>query len=524
MDIPARFAALFNAIALPVCIARADGTIVYANQLFCRETRISRKMISIGVSWHDHLYLRARHAAGDCRTRTTPDSSRQSSPIKKKARAFDGRIVLLARVMKSAGSLRAIILDHPHRPKTAQCPVGGDIPIREELEMARHVQEGLLPKDFPTATNVEPWATYIPTGEVGGDLYDVIITPGGKTAILIFDVSGHGVPAALIGTMAKMLFAQYLAIHESPAKIFDCVNSHLCRLITTDHYLTAFLGLYNPRTGILTYAHAAHVPPLLYRSQSQTAHFLEGDQGSLIGHASLRDIAHFHDMAIRLAWNDSLLLYTDGLTDAMNRAGELYGAQRLHAIVTRYGNLRVTAFIQKILNDLYAFCRQAPLRDDVTMLAVRIGCDPGILAESGFTREDAPFMLIVRTLPEIETICSQILEEMALFGYPESALWKAKFCICEVLYNAVVHGNKNERHKKVTVLYTVTMEFFAVSVIDEGDGFDHHHLPDPLLNENLSREHGRGLFIVRKLMDQVIFNEKGNRIQVVTFRSGDEQC
>jgi phosphoserine phosphatase RsbU/P len=365
---------------------------------------------------------------------------------------------------------------------------------------------------------MELWASYIPTGKVGGDLYDVIITPSKKTALLIFDVSGHGVPAALIGTMAKMLFDQYLAIHESPARIFDAVNSHLCRLITTDHYLTAFLGIYDPHSGLFTYAHAAHVPPLLYHARSNYARFLEGDPGSLIGHASLRHIARFRDATVRLEWNDSLLLYTDGLTDALDQAGDLYGPERLQAVFTRAGCLTVTGFIQKILNDLYGFCRQTPLRDDVTMLGVRIGCDMAILNASGFTMNDAPFMMIAQAIPDIETICAHILAEIDSFGYPEKTIWKAKFCIYEILFNAIMHGNINARHKKATVLYTVTLESFCVSVIDEGAGFDHRHLPNPLLDENLSKEHGRGLFIVRKYMDEVGFNEKGNRIKIVKYR------
>lgn len=92
--------------------------------------------------------------------------------------------------------------------------------LEDEMEKARRVQEGLLPKELPRMVNVKSASVYIPTGKVGGDLYDIIITTRQKIAVLIFDVSGHGIPAALIGAMAKMLFAHYIEKLQSPATIF----------------------------------------------------------------------------------------------------------------------------------------------------------------------------------------------------------------------------------------------------------------------------------------------------------------
>jgi sigma-B regulation protein RsbU (phosphoserine phosphatase) len=134
--------------------------------------------------------------------------------------------------------------------------------MEDELETAKRIQEGLIPHDFPELINVKSAAVYIPTGKVGGDLYDIIITPHQKIAVLIFDVSGHGIPAAMIGAMAKMLFMHNIEKTESPAEVFREVNKQLCKFIKTEQYLTAFLGIIDPIVNSMVYSRAGHVPRL----------------------------------------------------------------------------------------------------------------------------------------------------------------------------------------------------------------------------------------------------------------------
>jgi anti-sigma regulatory factor (Ser/Thr protein kinase) len=392
--------------------------------------------------------------------------------------------------------------------------------LSDELEMARHVQEGLLPKHFPTISNMELSAAYLPNGKVGGDLYDVVLTPQQKVALLIFDVSGHGVPAALIGTMAKMLFSQFIERLDSPAEIFRNVNTQLCHLITTNHYLTAFLGFFDPWSWTLTFAHAAHVPPIIFRSEHKTVSVIGGDHGNFIGHASLADIAKYHDSSIQLNWGDKILLYTDGLTDASNQDEEMYGSERLLESIRRNGSLPVNAFLSNVLGDMQAHSCGYALRDDVTMLAVQIGCENEILLESGLTLEQKPFSLVIHIFAEIEKACAVIMAEVDSFGYSEKLKWRAKFCICEVLSNAIVHGNCNNPDKKVIILYTVTADRMAVSVTDQGNGFDYRALPFHQQQNELNKERGRGLFLVHQYMDNVNFNKRGNRIKIEKFRKG----
>jgi serine phosphatase RsbU (regulator of sigma subunit)/anti-sigma regulatory factor (Ser/Thr protein kinase) len=383
--------------------------------------------------------------------------------------------------------------------------------IEEELETAQRIQEGLLPKELPEMANLKSAAIYIPAGKVGGDLYDVIITPRQKIAILIYDVSGHGIPAALIGAMAKMLFAHYIEKTDSPADVFYNVNKDLCRFIQTEQYLTAFLGIIDPVSNIMTFARAGHVPPLIYHEKDRSVTRLDS-RGFFIGHSALLSIVEYCNETVRLETGDKLLFYTDGLTEGYDRQGGLYGVERLRNAFVACGGDDVQSVIGTIVDEQAAFRDGTPLRDDFTMLCVQIGDSRRLLAESGFSGADGPSILVVSQLHEIDNVCGAILREMDRQGFPDQSIKQFKVCIFEMLTNAIIHGNGGDPRKKVLVFYKVTEAEAVISVVDEGKGFDYSGVPDPLQPGNCTRDHGRGIFLIRHYCDEVTFNAAGNRI------------
>lgn len=388
--------------------------------------------------------------------------------------------------------------------------------LSKELEIARTVQDGLLPKELPNIVSMDISTAYIPTGKVGGDLYDILITKDRKIALLIFDVSGHGVPAALIAAMAKMLFTYYLEKGGTPAQIFSEINMRLCKYIQTGHYITAFLGIIDPSSNTMTYSRAGHVLPIIYRNKTKEISYLHADS-IFIGHPSLVDIAKYNEESIDLEWQDKLLLYTDGITESINPDGEMYSLKHLNEIVRKSGDADPDTFIKKIVEDNKRFRKGFEIEDDFTLLCIQFGCKDEILKISGFTKEDSPRVVSINSHNEIEGICSIILRELDKKGYPPHHFFQAHLCIHEMISNAIRHGNRYDPDKKVIVLHKVTLEGFSISVIDEGEGFDHKNLPDPLTEENLIKDHGRGLFIVKNYMDEVTFNKKGNRIKATKY-------
>lgn len=389
----------------------------------------------------------------------------------------------------------------------------------EEMETAKKIQEGLIPTQLPEMINVRSAAIYIPANKVGGDLYDILITPSQKTAVLIFDVSGHGIPAALVGAMAKMLFAHFIDKTESPAEVFRLVNKQICSFVKTEQYLTAFLGIIDPIKNTMTYSRAGHVPPLVYKQKEKQIIRLDS-RGFFIGHAALQNLAEYWEQTVNLEPGDKVLFYTDGLTEGSNSTGELYGSERLRAIYGSCAPLSPDDILSCIVSDQKTFRSGTPLRDDFTVLCVELGNTELLLDDSGFTREDEPNIRILFSYNEIDKTCAVILKELDKNGFHDKCIKQFKICIYEMLTNSLLHGNKGDLSKRVIVFYKITLFNATISVMDQGQGFNYHDIPDPLLPENRMQDHGRGLYLIRQYMDEVTFNERGNRITARKYHQG----
>lgn len=385
--------------------------------------------------------------------------------------------------------------------------------INNELEIAKSVQCGLLPHKLPDFTNIDVATTYIPTGKVGGDMYDIIPLSEDKTAIFIFDVSGHGVPSALIAAMAKMLFTHHIKKYDRPSDIFTAINNDICNSIKTGHYLTSFLGIIDHTKNTMVYSQAGHVFPIVYSHKNHKTTFIHGNS-VFVGHISLKDIAVYHDNTISLDWNDKLILYTDGLTEAFNPSGKIFGTKQLSEIIAQHGEQNTETLNTIIIEENKAFRKGLSLQDDLTLLSVQIGCSKEILSTSGFRENERPEMLALNSHDDIEEICATILKKMDRKGYSDKEIFQTHQSIHEILANAIRHGNKFNSDKKVFVLYKILLSSFTISVIDEGKGFNYFKLPTQLLPENIEKEHGKGLIVVREYMDEMEFNQKGNRIMI----------
>jgi serine/threonine-protein kinase RsbW len=267
----------------------------------------------------------------------------------------------------------------------------------------------------------------------------------------------------------------------------------------------------DPVNNVMTYARAGHVPPLIFHAGDRTVSRLDS-KGFFIGHSALLSIAEYCNESVRLEAGDKVLFYTDGLTEGYNGRGLLYGVDRLRSALGSCGEHDVRSIIDELVEHQTAFREGTPLRDDFTMLCIQIGDSERLLAQSGFTREEEPSILVAATLHEIDGVCSTILREMDRQGFSDQSIKQFKICVFEMMTNAIIHGNGGDPARKVLVFYRVTKNEAVISVLDEGKGFDHAAVPDPLLPENRMRDHGRGLFLVRHYLDEVSFNTAGNRI------------
>lgn len=245
--------------------------------------------------------------------------------------------------------------------------------IATELSIANQIQAGMLPcifPPFPERREFDIFASMHPAKEVGGDFYDFFLVDEDHLCIVIADVSGKGVPAALFMVIAKTLIKNYAGLIADVGEVFATVNNQLCENNEAGMFVTAFLGVLDIRSGSFEYVNAGHNPPLLQR-KGQSYEWLETDTGFVL--AGMEDMK-YAKQSIRLYPGDTLFLYTDGVTEAVNPQMELYGETRTQAVLNRADQEgkslnEIMGTMQMSLKEFAAGAMQA---DDITMLMLRI--------------------------------------------------------------------------------------------------------------------------------------------------------
>lgn len=238
-----------------------------------------------------------------------------------------------------------------------------------ELSAARDIQMGILPPPdgAPEICGFSASAFLDPAKEVGGDLYDFFTTRDGRRALVLGDVSGKGVPAALFMSMTVTLVRYALDSGLDPAAAMTRVNAMLEEHNPGNMFVTLFLALYDPRSGELAYANGGHCPPCIVDARSdRPPRLLEHLSGPLVGVMPGLEYELFLD---RLNDGETCLLFTDGVTEAMNENKELYGEERLMELMARHRNARPKELLSLIFQELLRYRGEEPQSDDITMLA-----------------------------------------------------------------------------------------------------------------------------------------------------------
>ena len=248
--------------------------------------------------------------------------------------------------------------------------------IGAELSVATHIQASMLPCIFPAFPNrreFDIYATMTPAKEVGGDFYDFFLVDDDHLAVVIADVSGKGVPAALFMVIAKTLIKDHTQSGKPPEEVFTEVNRQLCEANDENLFVTAWMGVLEISTGKLVYVNAGHNPPVIGRKNGETE-FLRSRPGFVL--AGL-DFTKYRAGSLELMPGDLLYLYTDGVTEAMNTAQELYGEERLKRTLDANVSAAPEEIFKAVKKDLDDFVADAPQFDDITMLAMRYLCREG---------------------------------------------------------------------------------------------------------------------------------------------------
>jgi len=270
---------------------------------------------------------------------------------------------LSERIRDQHGRLHELISELQEALKTKQAFVA----LQQELEIARRMQLSVLPRQFPPREDVSLASFILPAKEVGGDFYDYFVLDDGRIGVVVADVSGKGVPAAFFMAICRTLLKVSARFVDSPAETLTRVNSLLVSENEEMMFVTLFYGVLDPATGRFVYATGGHNPPVL-RAGNEVRML-----NSLGGMAlAVSEQATIVEGELQLEPGNVLFLYTDGITEAQNPAGELFGdAALLEAIARMEPDAPADAYPTEVVKNVQRYMDGAPQADDITCLTLR---------------------------------------------------------------------------------------------------------------------------------------------------------
>lgn len=262
-------------------------------------------------------------------------------------------------VQKSIGDLRAYVDAAIAKQQLAA--------IQKELDVARRIQETALPATFPDDDHVDLYAFMIPAREVGGDFFDFFDFDEDRIGFVIGDVSGKGVSAAMFMTVSRTLLRALALREPEPAACLRQLNHILYPETVAEMFVTIFYGVLDKRNGEVTYCNAGHNPPYLLRADGSVE---QVPRTGGIGVCLMKEF-EYQSASLKLGDGDILLTFTDGVTEAMNGAGDQYTDERLIELLSDAHGLTANQVMGRLVRSVSNFSDSAPQSDDITALAIR---------------------------------------------------------------------------------------------------------------------------------------------------------
>jgi len=239
---------------------------------------------------------------------------------------------------------------------------------KAELRIAHEIQMSFLPERLPDVPGFELAALSLPAKEVGGDFYDAIPLPGGRTALAIADVSGKGVPAALFMALSRTVLRANALVSRGAREAIREANVLIAEDAKSGMFVTVFYAVADPIERTLTYVNAGHNPPLLFRAGGGRPEELKGT-GIILG---VMPEAEYGEETIHLKSGDLVLLYTDGVTEAINPGEEQFGEARLIETVASSLDRSPAGIVENVRDAVMEFSGDEPQFDDLTLMALRV--------------------------------------------------------------------------------------------------------------------------------------------------------
>ncbi|MBR4519025.1 MAG: SpoIIE family protein phosphatase [Victivallales bacterium] len=379
-----------------------------------------------------------------------------------------------------------------------------------ELELGQIIQMSVLPSDFPVSEHFRLAASMTPAREVGGDFYDFFALDDTHQAFLVADVSGKGVTGALYMMNARTLIKDTLLAEPTfnPATALKQVNLELCRSNPAEMFITAWVGVLDLETGRIAYANAGHNPPLHLRN-NELPEWIRERSGCPL---ACFEKVNYRVFETTLAPGEMLFLYTDGVTEAMDSTGALYGDARLHTTLVGAtagdpAGITPDGLVQTVRNSVKLFADDAPQADDLTVLAVQY-----LGAVERYMRT---FSCNDKAVANTSEYLTEMLEKNCKCSEAEKA--QLLIALDEVVSNVVRCSGASG--VALEVRFSRAPRGVMVSVSDDGKPFNPLYVPEPDTKAPLEERTpgGLGILLLRKTMDDLNYRY-AHGCNILTFR------
>jgi serine phosphatase RsbU (regulator of sigma subunit)/CHASE1-domain containing sensor protein/anti-sigma regulatory factor (Ser/Thr protein kinase) len=403
----------------------------------------------------------------------------------------------------------------------------------QELRMARRIQHALLPKDLPELESWQIAYHYQPAREVGGDFYDFLRFEDGQVGMVIGDVSGKGMAAALVmANTQSVLRAVARRRGITPGQVLEEANELMCAYIPPNTFVTCFYGVLEPKSGRLVYANAGHDLPYLRRRNDDAEEIRA--RGMPLG---LMPGMLYEEGEAVLAVGDDLLLYSDGLVEAHDPKGEMFGFPRLQGLIEAHRSTD-SSLNNFLLSELIRFTgKNWDQEDDITLVSLERSKVSVSVRETPLRSDVAGDnrnrrILADFALPSERGNERRAMEEVARtvsgLGLPEKSLERLKTAVAEATMNAMEHGNNYNPDVPVKIQVWLLEERLLVRIIDRGSAplpSSTKEAPDLETKlESMQTPRGWGLFLIQNMVDEirVSANPDHHTIELVMHLGGGE--
>jgi PAS domain S-box-containing protein len=373
--------------------------------------------------------------------------------------------------------------------------------MQEELNIGRDIQMSMVPSRFPSLLNADLWGMLRPAREVGGDFYDFFMPSENELWLCIGDVSGKGVPAALLMAVTKTLIKSFASRESSPGRVLARVNEELSADNEKAMFVTAFIGRLDLATGKLFYANAGHNPPLV-RRRGDIVERLATRHGPVLG---AMESASFGESVTQLHRGDTLLMYTDGVSEALDRAEHLFGEASLQQILRAADCRCAKELVTAVVDAVDIFADGAEQADDITMLSLRYG----EATSTALQRK-----LIVRNdLSRLPEALGQVEEMVANCGGDRGVQNRFALAFDELLSNIIKYGFPADGIHSIECEIHREGDTIVAVIADDGIEFDPLAIPAPDTSLPLEARQigGHGIHIVRRMFGAVRYERRNGR-------------